>query len=742
MSKFTRVALIALLLPLLFIPICARSAEAGGGTSTSPSPGPSGPAGPAGPAPSGTGLVKVVGGTASAVGGTGIPILASGTVTVSSTVPPANGGAGTDLSSCTGLVTWGSGTSTCSATLAASKGGTGQNSSAWTGIPTVSAGTWAAASTVGSSLGGLGANNSAASGVPVFVAGAATVTATTGTGNVVRATSPTVSGLTTSGTTTLDSGLSGYAKLGSGVVSAQTGVPAADLTGTVSASNGGTGANMSACDSGSATSWTGGVASCLATTGSGNAVRATSPAISGATLSGTTTIGAGTGIATLASGVVGSEAQCTTAQGCFGQSMSSATGVSLWAAGTPTLTGTTGTGNFARVTAPTFSALTTTGTTTLDTGLTGYAKVAAGVVSAQSGVPASDLTSVTGSGNAVLATSPTITTPAITTSATVTRDAIATTSSDGVVLRNTTPATVGTTIQYSPRLLLSGAGYNSSSTLSEADSWMCEVRPTTANGTTSASFVCARSLNGAAYADELTITSGGALTVPGSIQGANVTAGSGFLITTKSAIAATSTDGVELLNSTAAASGSQAQWSTRVRQQAAAWDGAASRTVEWIDEEQITPGASYSGDKIWSYQAAGGGYNTRLALRGRSGALEQIGDTKGTRSWRTVQHASSTTSRVTLDTIPIATSTVRAISCIVTGIDASTNAYPYSLVGYCKNVAGTVTCGSTATSSGGATTTSAPDIIQSGTNGVIETGADPSIAATWTAACTALDATL
>lgn len=43
-----------------------------------------------------------------------------------------------------------------------------------------------------------------------------------------------------------------------------------------------------------------------------------------------------------------------TARGGFGADMSAAAGVSLWAAGVPTLTGTSGTGNFARVTSPTF----------------------------------------------------------------------------------------------------------------------------------------------------------------------------------------------------------------------------------------------------------------------------------------------------------------------------------------------------------------------------------------------------
>ncbi len=68
------------------------------------------------------------------------------------------------------------------------------------------------------------------------------------------------------------------------------------------------------------------------------------------------------------------------------------------------------------------------------------------------------LSDPTGTGVAVFGTSPTLTTPAITTSGTVTRNGIGSTSTDGWVLTNTTPALTGQQ-QYSPRFRLIGQGW-------------------------------------------------------------------------------------------------------------------------------------------------------------------------------------------------------------------------------------------------------------------------------------------
>lgn len=84
----------------------------------------------------------------------------------------------------------------------------------------------------------------------------------------------------------------------------------------------------------------------------------------------------------------------------------------------------------------------------------------------------SDGTNVTfGSGN-LRATS-----PAFTTNQTTTNDAIGTTSTDGIVLQNTTAAAAGAQ-QYSPRIRLTGQGWKTNATAaSQTVDWILEARP-------------------------------------------------------------------------------------------------------------------------------------------------------------------------------------------------------------------------------------------------------------------------
>jgi hypothetical protein len=83
---------------------------------------------------------------------------------------------------------------------------------------TITSGTWNGA-TVATQYGGLGADNSASNGVPLFTAGAATMIGTSGTGNFVRATSPSIpklANLTTNGLV--------YTTGGDGTLNAATGI--------------------------------------------------------------------------------------------------------------------------------------------------------------------------------------------------------------------------------------------------------------------------------------------------------------------------------------------------------------------------------------------------------------------------------------------------------------------------------------------------------------------------------------
>ena len=95
---------------------------------------------------------------------------------------------------------------------------------------------------------------------------------------------------------------------------------------------------------------------------------------------------------------------------------------------------------------------------------------------------------------------------------------IATTSTDCLILQNTTAATAGTTIQYSGRLKWCGTGYNSVAVTSETDCWAVDVQPTTAAGTTAVSLIFNRSVAGGAFANPITFGSSGSLTLTGGMS--------------------------------------------------------------------------------------------------------------------------------------------------------------------------------------------------------------------------------
>jgi hypothetical protein len=123
-------------------------------------------------------------------------------------------------------------------------------------------------------------------------------------------------------------------------------------------------------------------------------------------------------------GTLNSEAQLSAARGGFGADVSAQSGVPLFAAGAATFTSTSGTGNFARVTSPTFTtpALGTPSAVVLTSGTglpisTGVSGLGTGVATFL-GTPSSAnlaaaLTGETGTGAAVFDTSPTIVTPTI-----------------------------------------------------------------------------------------------------------------------------------------------------------------------------------------------------------------------------------------------------------------------------------------------------------------------------------------
>ena len=135
---------------------------------------------------------------------------------------------------------------------------------------------------VGVGFGGLGASNASSTGVPLFTAGVVTIVATSGTGNFIRATSPTL--------VTPDLGTPSAL-----VLTNATGLPIGGLsaTGTPSSSTflrgdntwatpagGGNVSNVGTPTSGQIAEWTGAtMIQGVAVTGSGSVVRATSPTL-------------------------------------------------------------------------------------------------------------------------------------------------------------------------------------------------------------------------------------------------------------------------------------------------------------------------------------------------------------------------------------------------------------------------------------------------------------------------------
>lgn len=130
---------------------------------------------------------------------------------------------------------------------------------------------------------------------------------------------------------------------------------------------------------------------------------------------------------------------------------------------------------------------------------------------------ATNISDETGSGVLVFGTTPTFTTSTI-----LNRLALATTSTDGHLLQNTTTATMAVPVQISPRVRWCGTAFNSSGgTSSETDCFFVENLPATVSGTTTALWKLGVSINGAGATYPLTISNAGNAVALGSFQATN-----------------------------------------------------------------------------------------------------------------------------------------------------------------------------------------------------------------------------
>lgn len=101
---------------------------------------------------------------------------------------------------------------------------------------------------------------------------------------------------------------------------------------------------------------------------------------------------------------------------------------------------------------------------------------------------------------------------------TINGPALGVVSTDGLVIQNATAATVGTTVQISPRAKWCGTAYNSVSTLSETDCFFWETLPATVAGTTTALFKLGSTINGAAATYPMTVSNAGVVVAAGNIS--------------------------------------------------------------------------------------------------------------------------------------------------------------------------------------------------------------------------------
>lgn len=104
------------------------------------------------------------------------------------------------------------------------------------------------------------------------------------------------------------------------------------------------------------------------------------------------------------------------------------------------------------------------------------------------------------------------TTVAASTSVTITRTGLATTSTDGNILVNTTASTAGATVQITPRLRFSGTVWDTGSTTSKSVNFINEVLPVSGNPG-SGNLKWSYDYNGGGYTNIMSLSSGGNLGV-------------------------------------------------------------------------------------------------------------------------------------------------------------------------------------------------------------------------------------
>ncbi len=244
----------------------------------------------------------------------------------------------------------------------------------------------------------------------------------------------------------------------------------------------------------------------------------------------------GADVPTLNQNTSGSAATLTTPRAINGTTFDGSAAITVTAAA-GTLTGAT---LAAGVTASSLTSVGTLATLTVTAAIVGSVTGNAATVTTNANLTgvitsvgnATSIASQTGTGTKfVVDTSPTLVTPvlgvssgtslALTSFASSTQS-IAATSTDGLLLTNTTPAAAGAQ-QWSPRIHLAGKGWQTNGPASEIVDWILELQTIQGSTHPTGSLIFSSQVNGAGYTARYTQTSSGDATITGQISaGGNV----------------------------------------------------------------------------------------------------------------------------------------------------------------------------------------------------------------------------
>ncbi len=169
---------------------------------------------------------------------------------------------------------------------------------------------------------------------------------------------------------------------------------------------------------------------------------------------------------------------------------------------------------------------------------------------------------------------------------------LTTTSSDGVVLNSSTAALVGTPVRYSPSLRFTGRAWNTTTPASNTINFIQEVRPVS-GATTSGSLYWAYDNNGGGYADWMSLSSAGLLTIY------------------NNNIKTTNTAGLLLTNDTASDAVNTVQYSPELHFRGHRWttDTTVDQASEWRIYNQATSGTATSSNMLYiDHSRAGAAY--------------------------------------------------------------------------------------------------------------------------------------